>query len=62
MHAGIGDLIGLNQFALRIHFHVIFVPVVSLLVLLRPTRLGILLPQLRRILFPILGVFPSLIV
>ena len=33
MHAGICDLIGLNQFALRIHFHVIFVPIVSLLCL-----------------------------
>src|SRR5208337_1288021 len=55
MHAGIGDFIGRDQFALRIHFHMIFVPIEGLLVLLRPTRFCILLTQLRRILFPIVG-------
>src|SRR5208337_2649264 len=55
MHAGIGDFIGRDQFALRIHFHMILVPIEGLLVLLRPTRLGILVTQLRRILFPIVG-------
>src|SRR5208337_798694 len=55
---GVLDLlrtVGTVGMQLRIHFHMIFVPIESLLVLLRPTRLGILLTQLRRILFPIVG-------
>ena len=44
----------LDQFVLVVDADVVFVAVVVLTILLRPPRLNILLPQLGRILFPIL--------
>ena len=46
MHVGSRCFILRNQLFLGIHFHVILVPIVRLVVLLRPTRIAVFLPPL----------------
>src|SRR3990172_4710690 len=54
MHARIRHLVFFDQLTLLIHLHVILVPKVNFLSLLRPPSIGVLLTQLRRLIFPLL--------
>ena len=60
VHVGRSRRVAIDQLALRVHLGVVLIAVVRLIVFLRPARIAILLPPLRRIGFEAFGTLAML--